>query len=225
MKKRVLVFGDSNVWGYIPGSGERWPENVRWTGVLKQLLADDCVILEAGISGRTTIYDDPRFDCRNGKLGLGYSLAAHAPLDLVVLSLGINDLKFGDALASCKGLCELIRRLEQADACYPLPGGSQIFPRGLKLLLLSPIPLHPQIRELRPDSSLRNSYEESLKYAGYCQRLAEEHQAWFLDAAKYAQPSIVDCVHMDAEMHLSLGHATAEKIRKIFSLPAEKHEQ
>ena len=34
---RVLCFGDSNTWGYIPGTGGRYASDVRWTGVLKQL--------------------------------------------------------------------------------------------------------------------------------------------------------------------------------------------
>lgn len=221
MKKRVLVFGDSNVWGYIPGSGDRFPDHVRWTGIVRQLLEKDLVLVEDGINGRTTIYDDPRFECRNGKKSLGYTLAAQAPLDLVVLSLGINDLKFVDAVASCRGMEELIRLLEHADACFPIPGGSRHFPNGLKLLILSPIHLHSQIRELRPDSSLRNGYEESLKYAKCYEPLAKEHAAWFLNAAEFAQPSVADCVHMDEAAHRSLGYAVAEKIREILDLSAE----
>ena len=221
MKKRVLIFGDSNVWGYIPGSGERFPEHVRWTGIVSQLLANDFVVAEDGINGRTTIFDDPRFECRNGKKGLGYTLAAQAPLDLVVLALGTNDLKFVDAVASCRGMEELVRLLEHADGCFPIPGGSSNFPNGLKLLIISPIHLHPQIRDLRPDSSLRNGYEESLKYAECYEQLAKEYAVWFLNAAEFAQPSIADCVHMDEVAHLSLGHAVAEKIREIFDTSAK----
>lgn len=217
MKKRVLIFGDSNVWGYIPGSGQRFPENIRWTGVATQFLERDCVILEDGVSSRATIYDDLRFSCRNGKTGLGYTLAAQAPLDLVVLSLGINDLKYGDAVASRKGLEELIRLLENADACFPLPGSSRNFPQGLKLLVLSPIHLHPRISELWPDSSLRNSYNESLKYAELYAKAAKEHGAWYLNTADYAAPSPVDGVHMDADAHSAVGHAVAEQIQRILN--------
>ena len=219
MKKRILIFGDSNVWGYIPGSGERFPEDIRWTGIVRGLLGEDCVILEDGVSSRTTLFEDLRFPCRNGKVGLGYTLAAQAPLDLVVLALGINDLKYGDAVASRKGLEELIRLLEQADACFPLPGGSRNFPSGLKLLIVSPIPLHPDIAILRPDSSLRNGYRESLRYPALYAQAAQAHGAWFLDAAKIARPSAVDGVHMDAESHLAVGRAAAGKIREILALP------
>ena len=28
---RILCYGDSNTWGYIPGTGKRFDENTRWT--------------------------------------------------------------------------------------------------------------------------------------------------------------------------------------------------
>ena len=85
-----------------------------------------------------------------------------------------------------------------------------------KLLIISPVPLHPQIQDLRPDSSLRNGYTESLQYAQFYEHLAGEHAAWFLNAADFAHPSIVDCVHMDEDAHRSLGHAVAQTIGAIF---------
>ena len=36
--KRIMVYGDSNTWGYIPvesGTTTRYPEDVRWTGTVK----------------------------------------------------------------------------------------------------------------------------------------------------------------------------------------------
>ena len=218
MKKRVLFYGDSNTWGFIPASGNRFPEDIRWPSVVGTMLSEHIATVEDAISGRTTIYDDPLFASRNGREGLGYALAAHAPLDLVVLCLGTNDLKYVDAVASAKGCEDLVRILENADACCPLPMESSNFPNGLKLLILSPIALHPEIKKRRPDSSLRNGYEESLKYPELYQRIAENHNAWFLNAADYAEPSVKDCVHMDAESHLALAEAVADQIRKIFEL-------
>ena len=96
--KRVLCYGDSNTWGYVPGLGVRHPEDVRWTGVAAKLLGPDYRIIEEGMNGRTTAFDDPYYDFRNGKRGLGYALCAHAPLDLIVVGLGSNDLKFTDGV-------------------------------------------------------------------------------------------------------------------------------
>ena len=39
--KRIMVYGDSNTWGYIPvesGLTTRYPEDVRWPGVLRAAL-------------------------------------------------------------------------------------------------------------------------------------------------------------------------------------------
>ena len=37
MQKNILCFGDSNTWGYIPGTGERYAPEVRWPGGLRTL--------------------------------------------------------------------------------------------------------------------------------------------------------------------------------------------
>jgi lysophospholipase L1-like esterase len=91
--KTILCYGDSNTWGYIPGTGERYASHVRWPGVLQNALGNGYVIIEEGLCGRTTVWDDPIEEYRSGKEYLIPCLKSHAPLDLVVLMLGSNDLK------------------------------------------------------------------------------------------------------------------------------------
>ena len=44
--KTVLCFGDSNTWGYVPGSdGERWPREVRWPVRLQSALGDEWFVV------------------------------------------------------------------------------------------------------------------------------------------------------------------------------------
>lgn len=213
--KRILCFGDSNTWGNIPGVGTRYPLEVRWPGVAAKLLGKEYVILEEGLNGRTTVFDDRYVDFRNGKRGLGYSLCAHAPLDLIIISLGTNDLKYTDAVGSYKGLEELLREIKNADACFPAAECS-IFPSGTRILVISPIHLYEDISVLRPESSVADKYEESLKFGAYFSKAASRHGAYFLDASQYAEPSEKDCIHMDEISHKKLGKAVAEKIQEIF---------
>lgn len=213
--RRILCYGDSNTWGNIPADGRRYPKDVRWTGVASKLLGDEYDIIEEGLNGRTTSFDDYYFDYRNGRKGLGYALCAHAPLDLIVVSLGTNDLKYTNAIGSYKGLDELLRLIEHADACYPA-AECRIFPEGTKILVISPIHLYPSINTFRPESSFYGKYDESLKFALYFEQVARLHVAEFLDAAKYSKPSERDCVHMEADSHGALGRAVAKKIRAIF---------
>ena len=45
-KKRILIYGDSNTWGYIPGTGERYSEEVRWPMVTQKELGEDYIIMK-----------------------------------------------------------------------------------------------------------------------------------------------------------------------------------
>lgn len=213
--KRIMCYGDSNTWGNIPGVGTRYPADVRWPGVVSLLLGPEYTIIEEGLNGRTTSFDDYYVEYRNGRKGLGYALCAHAPIDLIVVSLGTNDLKYTGAVGSYKGLDELLRLIDNATANFPA-AGCEIFPNGVKILVVSPIHLYPDIAALRPESSIVDKYEESTKFAKYFQAIAQAHNAYFLDASLYAKPSIKDCVHMEPESHKALGIAIAKKIQQIF---------
>ena len=56
-KKRILCFGDSNTYGFIPENGLRYDENTRWTGILKKISGDEFQIIEAGGNNRTGFTD------------------------------------------------------------------------------------------------------------------------------------------------------------------------
>ena len=58
--KRILCFGDSNTWGYVPATGKRYPVGVRWTSLLQEKLGDGYEIIEEGLNSRTTDIDDPK---------------------------------------------------------------------------------------------------------------------------------------------------------------------
>ena len=94
MTRVVLCFGDSNTYGSIPGEmGGRYGPDVRWPGLLARELGDGWRVVEEGLPGRTTVFDDPISPYRRGADYLPRCLASHAPLDVVVIFLGTNDLK------------------------------------------------------------------------------------------------------------------------------------
>ena len=94
MVKRILCFGDSNTYGYIPGgNGRRYGPDVRWTGLLSAWLKPECLIIEEGLPGRTTVFEDPILPGRKGSDYFYPCLWSHAPLDMLLLMLGTNDCK------------------------------------------------------------------------------------------------------------------------------------
>jgi lysophospholipase L1-like esterase len=89
----IVCYGDSNTYGYDAATAGRFPPDVRWPGVLRRELGAEFEVIEEGLNGRTTIWDDPFVDGRNGRNYLGPCLQSHAPIDVVVIMLGTNDLK------------------------------------------------------------------------------------------------------------------------------------
>ena len=114
--KTVVCFGDSNTWGYIPGSeGERFPREVRWPTQLQRLLGDEWEVIAEGLNGRTATIERPDSEGRNGLPYLLPCLHSHAPVDVVVIFLGTNDVNFidDDRVARCVDrLVEIARRCD-----------------------------------------------------------------------------------------------------------------
>lgn len=215
---RVLCYGDSDTWGYIAGTGER--RDARWTRVCQEALGDGYTVIENGLNGRTTVFDHPGNPWLNGLKGLGYALVSQKPLDIVVLFLGSNDVMYTDAAGSAAGVEKLVDAILDADRFCHVE--KSIFPKGAKVLLLSPPLSAPEIHQVRPGSLLAEKAGELEQYAERFEKIARERNIAFLDAKLYARCSPVDCIHMDGESHRALGEAVARKIREIMESEESK---
>lgn len=214
MKKTIVCYGDSNTWGYTPGSGVRFDEHTRWTGRLQDLLGEGYHVVECGMNARTTSFDDPFRDYVNGRHGLVYSLMEAKPIDLLVISLGTNDLKYGNAFRSSKGLDALLDVAVHANTY--IPGSSPIYRDAPRILVISPIALHPMLEEKFPLHEMTGKLQDSREFAPLFQSVCRKYGVEFLNAADFAQASDVDCVHMGAKSHEALANALKEKVLEIF---------
>lgn len=210
--KQILCYGDSNTWGHDPVTKTRHPYDIRWPGVLAKLLGEEYNVVECGIGGRSTVFDDPYFPYRNGGKSLPYALLEHMPIDLLLISLGTNDLKFTDALGSAKGIASLIRIARHT---YSSSSVVPILAEGSKILVISPIRMDPDINTKRPGTQPEGAYEQSCRFLQEYRPICEQYGAELLDAAAFAEPSEVDCIHMDAENHNRLAHAVFHKIMQM----------
>lgn len=212
--KNILFYGDSNTWGFDPGTTLRYPYPVRWTSICASILGSGYNCIPAGMNGRTTVFDDPIKGSRNGIKCLDYELQTHKPLDLFAVMLGTNDLKYTDAEGSVAGMERLIELVMTANQRYNL--SSPVFPNcdasGQVILLISPILLRSHVGDYP------NDIADSARLSNLYQEIARKNHLHFLDAALYAEPSEVDGVHLGVEGHKALGAAVAEKIKEVLSL-------
>ena len=90
--KRILIYGDSFVFGVIPGgSGARYDASTRYTGVAQNYLGSEYEIIEEGLRGRTVSGDNGFFPNRDGLVQFDGIFGSHLPLDLIIIGLGTND--------------------------------------------------------------------------------------------------------------------------------------
>ena len=205
--KTIVCFGDSNTWGYHPATKERYGRDERWTGVLRNTLGAEYLVIEEGLNGRTTVWDDSIEEYKNGKDYLIPCLVTHKPLDLVIIMLGTNDLKKRFSLAAsdiAKGAGLLVTMAQRTDTG---PGA-----RAPKLLLLAP----PPVAKLTEFAEMFEGAEEkSRKLGKYYRQIAEELGCAFLDTSEVIVSSDVDGIHFDVDQHRKLGEKVAEIVRKI----------
>lgn len=205
--KQILCFGDSNTYGLIPRKGGRYEWKVRWTGILNEKLGvDNYHVIEEGLCGRTTIFDDPLRDYRNGFKLLPAVLETNENPDVIVLMLGTNDCKTVYGATSeviGLGIERLIRLIK-------------LYSSRSKILLISPIHFGDKVwqREYDPEFS-KNSIEVNEGLAVVYRGIADKENIYYLDASSVASPSDEDQEHMNEESHAALAEAVYEKIKEF----------
>jgi lysophospholipase L1-like esterase len=203
----VLCYGDSNTWGADPSREGRFARYVRWPGVLQKALGSEYHIIEEGLGGRTTVWDDPIEGHKNGREYLIPCLATHSPLDLVIILLGTNDLKkrfsvTGQDIAFGAGVL--------VDTVYKSRSGRK--GKAPKVLLLAPPPLG-KLSELK--EMFEGGYEKSLKFSEHFKTVAHQSGCEFLDTATVMKTSDIDGLHFEKSAHKQLGEAVANKVKMI----------
>ncbi|MFD0915427.1 GDSL-type esterase/lipase family protein [Pseudahrensia aquimaris] len=221
LTKRVLVYGDSNAWGWVPiAEGfptTRLPDAERFAGVMQAALGDGYEVVVDGLNNRTTDIDDPQdwgnvpMRSFNGAADLPAAIAREMPLDLVIIMLGTNDVKAGfertpERVAEGAMALALIAKESQGVAtAYAAP----------KVLVVTPPPFGAFGVEAFAQF-----------YAGGDAKSAA-FSATFADAGKAAEVRIfdardamgatsgIDGVHFSLEDHTQLGSALATEVSSI----------
>ena len=207
--KQILCFGDSNTYGLIPGTSERYNWSVRWTGILDQSLSQKGYrLIEEGLCGRTTVFEDPLRDGRKGTAIFPTVLETHQPLELVVLMLGTNDCKtVYDASSNVigKGMERLVDQVHQKQ------------PQA-KILLVSPIHLGNGVWEEGYDPEFnQQSVKTSKELPAIYKEIARRKKIDYLAASDYALPSEEDREHLNVEGHEKLALALKDYIEKMIA--------
>jgi lysophospholipase L1-like esterase len=218
--KTVLCFGDSNTHGAMPidfvlldapfiACNYRYDKADRWTGIMEKELGQGYLVIEEGLNGRTTVWDDPVEGIhKNGSRYLPACLESHGPLDLVIIMLGTNDLKSRfcvNAFEIAMGIGVLVNIAQQS--------GSGPHGNAPQVLIMCPPPLGrlTHLSDIFNESSVRNSKNLASQYA----KIAKLYKCHFLDTSGIIKTSDADGVHYEKDELAKLGKKAAQAVKKI----------
>ena len=199
---KLLCFGDSITYGYMPGGAGRFGPGERYPGLLRELLGPDFSVFEDGVCGRTTVF--------RGYFPAGLDDLAASVLntaaDAVVLQLGSNDCMDGygaDAEQIASGMAELVRTARSAAP-------------DLYAILCAPPALRDEALYAWEGMSKTSLATAAALPAAY-ERTAAELGCGFVDgSAAAAAPA--DGVHPDAAGHRRLAELIASVVKNKYLL-------
>ena len=213
---RILVYGDSNSWGYLDdGTGVRFED--RWPQVMARVMREtgvDVDLIEECLPGRATTADDPREGAQfNGMTPLVPILLSHKPLDHVIIMLGTNDLKtrFHRSAAEITDGVMALADVARSTPCGRGSWTAQVAPNVTIIC--------PPVLGVRADIPAWDRYEEWLEGRSKSKLLprllasaCRSSGIRFIDGNLYANSSSLDPIHWDGSTHIKFGTSLATKL-------------
>ncbi|MBC7479729.1 MAG: SGNH/GDSL hydrolase family protein [Pseudorhodobacter sp.] len=209
----ILCVGDSNTHGTRPmptldGAG-RFGHEARWPSVMGKDLGPGFEVINEGHPGRTTVHDDPTTgEYRNGLRVLPALLESHKPLDLVILKLGTNDLKYSYHVSAFDISLFLERMVRVIQG-----SGAGVDKGAPDVLVVCPPPILEAgcLAEMFAGGAVK-----SHGLAAAIRTMAERLGVGFFDAGAVIEASPLDGIHYEAEAQVDLGLAMAGAVRDHF---------
>jgi lysophospholipase L1-like esterase len=210
-KKRIVCFGDSNTWGYDAKTEWRLPDEVRWTTRLQRLLGEGYTIIEEGLNGRTTVFEDPLTEGLCAISAVQTVFLSQMPLDMAIVMLGTNDCKERFS-ATPQNIADGLRRL-----LVKILNMEQVWRGEPKVLVVAPIVMAKELYEKGCTASRigKGCVEKSEKLPELQKNVAEELGLPFMDCNEYVTPNRYDFMHFDEDSHRTFAQAVLQRVREL----------
>ncbi len=191
--KTIICYGDSNTWGAVPGTDQRYSRDIRWPSVLQKHLGSGYEVISEGLCGRT-LKSDKSSPELNGITYVLPCMFSHEPVDRFIIMLGTNDVNDKYQLSPdeiANNLLETISIIRNAEM-HGTP----------KILIICP----PRI--IASDNGWHESFIEGMekirKLPELYKKVAAETNSTFIDANDSIVSSKIDGIHLDESEQLKL---------------------
>jgi len=162
--------------------------------------------VEEGLGGRTATLDSPLAPGKNGLAYLRPCLDSHAPLDVVVIFLGNNDLADRYALTAtdvARAVGRLVVEVRQSQA--------GIDGRAPHVVLVCP----PRVAEVEWEEGWQSAPAKSAVLPIRFCAVAAELEVDLVDLSTVTRFSNLDGIHLDADAHAAVARAVEGALRRL----------
>lgn len=207
--KKILCYGDSNTYGFIPKTCGRYNKSERWSGILSELLPD-CEIIEEGMNNRTGFFKNPEGLKQSGGEYLSVYLQNHKDIDICIISLGTNDSQIFYSLdenSVREGLQNIIKTIQEINL-------------RTEIIIIPPVKISTYI--LKSGFSMmfdKDSIKKNHSTLPIFKQVANESGCEYFDLNEIVTPSEIDGLHYTKESHKLIAQHLAEFIKTISVLP------
>lgn len=203
--KKILCYGDSNTYGFIPQTCGRYEKYERWSGILSELLPE-YQIIEEGMNNRVGFFKSQEGFKQSGGEYLSTCLQKHGNIDICILSLGTNDAQFFynlDKTITQKGLQNLISTLRETNP-------------DISIIIIPPVKIKENIVDGMFSALFDlKSVEKIAEVFPIFEQVAKENHCLYFDFNEYITPSELDGLHYSKESHKIIANHFAKFIQKI----------
>jgi lysophospholipase L1-like esterase len=194
--KRVMIYGDSNTWGKISITENRYQSHERWTGQLQNMLGQNFDVIEQGLPGRTAGNIDNAKPFKNGLDHFLSSVLPQYPFELLIIALGTNDLNVDFSRTPEQIFADLVEYTELV----------KDHKLNCKILFITPFQFHFPI-----------FYDKAKEKVAELAMLFGVTGYNYLDMSKF-EPKGTDRVHFTKEDHAMFAKLVFEKINSFKDL-------
>lgn len=204
--KKILCYGDSNTYGFIPENFGRYNKSERFSGILSEILAKEFEILEEGMNNRTGFFKNPEGLKQSGGEYLSVYLQNHKDIDICILALGTNDAQFFynlDKNTTKTGLLQLINSVREYNP-------------NCKIIIVPPVKITQNI--LKSHFSMmfnQESIEKIHNLFSIYEQTASQNKCYYFDFNEITSPSEIDGLHYTKESHKIIAQKLVEFIHLI----------
>lgn len=209
-KRRVLCYGDSNTWGYCAENDGRFPDELLWPRQLSALLGEEYLVIDEGLCGRTTVFEDSLNEGLSGLSTLSPILRSHSPLSLLILMLGTNDCKERFSV-NAQNIADGLGRLAETAKAL------KVWRDEPRILMVAPIVMDEKLYAIPyiQDEMGRLSVEKSRLLPAKIEECAKKCGCFYLDSNRYVRPNTKDYMHFDFESNGRFAAALSALIPEI----------